>query len=409
MASADFKHATIQANGINIHTVECGDAAAPLVLFVHGFPESWYSWRHQMPVVAAAGFRAVAYDGRGYGKTDKPESVDEYTLSSLMGDTVGIVEALGYKTAIIVGHDWGAPIAYFSALVRPDVFSACAILSVPYLPPAFWSPPMGMTMNDVMRHQAGDREYYRLFFQPPGVAEADLEADIEKSVLGFLYLISGDIVANGDHTTPFDGHFPKDQPISSQFIIPKTLPPWLTKEDLDFYVGEFKQSGYRGGVNYYRNINWIPRILAPFKNTTIKNPTCYIGGSLECVASGAHSTSIVANQPSCLQTLTSPHLTSDSSPTSSFAPADGSKPDCRKRPPHDPSNERRPPRPPLLRAHRGCGTLDPAGTQGRGEHFAAQVFERALRTLTIRSDLDGSSGSFVVILRDYRYPIIVCP
>src|SRR4051794_22390549 len=136
--------------------------SGPLVLFCHGFPESWYSWRHQLPVVADAGFRAVAMDMRGYGQTSRPEAVAAYSMSHLVGDVVGVVAALGAQEAVVVGHDWGAPVAWYSALMRPGVFGAVAALSVPYIPP-IGGLPEGMTVDDLMRAAAAGRDYYRLY------------------------------------------------------------------------------------------------------------------------------------------------------------------------------------------------------------------------------------------------------
>src|SRR3954447_1504186 len=276
-----FEHGQVDANGISIHTVAMGDG--PLVIFCHGFPESWYSWRHQLPAVAAAGYRAVAIDMRGYGSTSQPADIGAYTVSHLVGDVVGTVAALGEPRAVVVGHDWGAPIAWFSALMRPDMFLAVAALSVPYLPP-IGALPEGVTLNDVMRANASGRDYYRLYFQEPGVAEADLEADLERSVLGFLYTISGDIVADGVHTVGWDGHFPLGESVTDQLVVPDKLPAWLSAEDLAFYVGELRGSGLRGGLNYYRNINALPAILAPFVGATIEQPALYLGGELDLIA-----------------------------------------------------------------------------------------------------------------------------
>jgi pimeloyl-ACP methyl ester carboxylesterase len=276
-----FEHGQIEANGISIHTVAMGDG--PLLIFCHGFPESWYSWRHQLPAVAAAGYRAVAIDMRGYGSTSQPADIGAYTISHLVGDVVGAVAALGERQAVVVGHDWGAPVAWFAALMRPDVFRAVAALSVPYIPP-IGALPEGMTMNDVMRVNAAGRDYYRLYFQEPGVAEADLEADVERSVLGFLYTISGDIVADGVHQIGWDGHFPQGEKVTDQLVVPEQLPSWLTAEDLAFYVGELSRSGFRGGLNYYRNINALPGILAPFIGATIDQPALYLGGELDLIA-----------------------------------------------------------------------------------------------------------------------------
>jgi epoxide hydrolase A/B len=281
MGEHEFQHGRVDANGISIHTVSVG--AGPLVVFCHGFPESWYSWRHQLPAVAAAGFRAVALDMRGYGQTSQPADIAAYSISHLVGDVVGTVAALGEREAVVVGHDWGAPVAWYSALMRPDVFRAVIALSVPYIPP-IGGLPEGVTINDLMRANAAGREYYRLFFQEPGIAEADLEADVERSVLGFMYTISGDIVAEGVHEIGWDGHFAMGETVSEQLVVPERLPSWLSADDLAFYVGEMRGSGYRGGLNYYRNINALPAILAPFVGATIKQPALYLGGELDLIA-----------------------------------------------------------------------------------------------------------------------------
>jgi len=281
MSDDGFEHGQLDANGISIHTVSMGEG--PLVLFCHGFPESWYSWRHQLPVVAAAGFRAVAIDMRGYGQTSAPAAVAAYSLSNLVGDVVATVAGLGETEAIIVGHDWGAPVAWYAALMRPDLFRAVAALSVPYIPPISGLPE-GMTINDLMRANAAGRDYYRLYFQEPGIAEADLEADVARSVLGFMYTISGDIVADGIHDVGWDGHFPMGETVTQQLVVPEHRPSWLSEADLAFYVGELTRSGFRGGLNWYRNINLLPDILAPFVGATIDQPALYLGGELDLIA-----------------------------------------------------------------------------------------------------------------------------
>ncbi len=280
MTESQFEHAQVEANGISIHTASMGEG--PLVVFCHGFPESWYSWRHQLPAVAAAGFRAVALDMRGYGGTSAPAPVESYTMSHLVGDVVGVVNALGADQAVVVGHDWGAPVAWNCALMRPDLFRAVAALSVPYIPP--FSLPDGLTMNDLMRANAADREYYRLYFQEPGVAEANLEADVDRLVRGFLYSISGDIVTDGIHPAGWDGHFPSGQGLVEQLVVPKTLPSWLTEEDVAFYASELSASGFRGGLNWYRNINAMPAILSPFAGTAIEQPALYLAGEYDMIA-----------------------------------------------------------------------------------------------------------------------------
>ena len=275
-------HGDIETNGINIHYVEAGEG--PLVVFCHGWPESWYSWRHQLPAVADAGYRAVALSMRGYGHSGAPQDVDAYSIMHLIGDVVGAVNGLGESSAVVVGHDWGAPVAWYSALTRPDMFRAVACLSVP-LTPAIGELPEGMNLNDLMRMEAGEgRDYYRLFFQEPGVAEADLEADVVRSMLGMLYTISGDAITNGDLAVGWDGHFPLGETMTDQFIIPATLPSWLTQDDLDFYVSEMVRTGFRAGLNWYRNIYRIPGLLAPWVGATIRQPSFYMGGSTDMIA-----------------------------------------------------------------------------------------------------------------------------
>lgn len=301
--SDDFEHAQIAANGISVHTVSVGEG--PLVVFCHGFPESWYSWRHQLPVVAEAGFTALALDMRGYGGTTAPAAIDAYSMSHLVADVVAVVAARGADRAVVVGHDWGAPVAWYSALMRPDVFRAVAALSVPYTPP-IPGLPEGLTLNDLMRANAGDREYYRLYFQEPGVAEADLEADVDRSLRGFLYSISGDIVADGVHAGGWDGHFPKGQSLTDQLVVPDTLPSWLPEADLAFYASELSRTGFRGGLNWYRNLNRLPDILGPFVGATIDQPALYMAGEHDLIA--GNTPQAIAGLPAAVPGLRDVHV-----------------------------------------------------------------------------------------------------
>jgi pimeloyl-ACP methyl ester carboxylesterase len=179
----DVRHRTVETNGIRMHVAEQGDG--PLVLLCHGFPESWYSWRHQLAVLAAAGFHAVAPDMRGYGRTDQPADVDQYTLLHLVGDMVGLVDALGGGPAVIAGHDWCAPVAWHAALLRPDRFRAVVGLSVPYR-------PRGAVRPSTVMPQTDDAIFYQLYFQAPGVAEAELSRDVRGSIRRLLYAGSGE-------------------------------------------------------------------------------------------------------------------------------------------------------------------------------------------------------------------------
>ena len=164
----EITHRFVATNGIKMHVAMAGEG--PLVLLCHGFPEFWYSWRHQLKALASAGYCAVAPDMRGYGQTDKPEAIDQYTLLHLTGDMVGLVEALGIKEAVIVGHDWGAPVAWHSALFRPDKFKGVVGLSVPFRPRLDVAPTTLMP-------QTNSTIFYQLYFQEPGVAEAEFERD----------------------------------------------------------------------------------------------------------------------------------------------------------------------------------------------------------------------------------------
>jgi len=259
----------VQVGDHRVHYVEAGEG--PLVLMVHGFPESWYSWRHQLPTIAAAGFRAVAIDVRGYGRSSKPLAVEDYRMVRLVADNVALVSALGHRTAVIVGHDWGAPIAWTSAMLRPDVFTSVAGLSVPF------SPPGDVRPSTAMRAMAGDEEFYVEYFQEPGRAEAELEADVRGWLLGFMYTASGDApppdLAKGTVATVRRGGLMKDR-----FHWPDPLPAWLTEADLAVYTSEFEHSGFRGPLNRYRNVDRDWEDLAAFRNARIDVPALFIGG-----------------------------------------------------------------------------------------------------------------------------------
>jgi pimeloyl-ACP methyl ester carboxylesterase len=269
-------HRVVEANGIRIHLAEQG--AGPLVLLCHGFPESWYSWRHQLGALAAAGFHAVAPDMRGYGGTDRPMAVDQYTLFHLVGDMVGLLDALGADTAVIAGHDWGAPVAWHAALLRPDRFRAVVGLSVPFWPRGSTPPTVGMPRTD-------DAVFYQLYFQEPGVAEAELERDVRTTLRRLLYSASGDApqdvattaTPNAVVMVPSRGGF------LSRLVDPAVLPAWLTERDLDFYAGEFRRTGFAGGLNWYRNIDRNWELLAPFVGAPVTVPALYVAGDRDLV------------------------------------------------------------------------------------------------------------------------------
>ncbi len=270
----------MESNGIRLNIAEQGKG--PLVLLCHGFPESWYSWRHQIDALAAAGFHAVAPDMRGYGKSDRPEPIDQYTIFHLVGDLVGLLDALNSPTAIIVGHDWGAAIAWQAARLRPDRFRAVACLSVPYRPRS----PMPPT--SVMPRTA-DAQFYQLYFQEPGVAEAEFERDPRTTVHTMLYGVSGEGIAArsaaaaSGGTAPNPGMVPRDGGMLRGPGAPATLPAWLSETDIEFYAGEFKRSGFRGPLNYYRNVDRNWELLAPFADVKVTVPALYVAGDHDMV------------------------------------------------------------------------------------------------------------------------------
>lgn len=248
----------IEANGIRLHLVEQGEG--PLVLFLHGWPESWYSWRHQLAAVAAAGYHAVAIDVRGYGQSDAPHAIEAYAMKELVADAIGVLDALGEKEAVVVGHDWGSAIAWTCAALHPERFRAVVGMSVPHLgrSPA---PP-----TTLFRKLFAEQWFYILYFQEPGVAEAELEADYNRSVRGILA-----------------GHgFGLTKPPGSGFLtgltIPTQLPPWLTEEDVAIFAHELARHGFRGPLNRYRNMDRDWEELPELATKSIEIPALFVIG-----------------------------------------------------------------------------------------------------------------------------------
>lgn len=285
----DISHRTVEANGIRLHVAEAGEG--PMVLFCHGWPESWYSWRHQLNALAEAGYRAVAPDMRGYGDSDRPEAIESYTLLHLVGDMVALVPALGAKDAVIIGHDWGGPVAWHSALLRPDVFRAVAGLSVPFRPRGSVRPTSAMPKTE-------QSVFYQLYFQTPGVAEAELERDARASIRRLLYSASGDVPRRTAVDAPGDdapGMVPRAGGLLTRMIDPPTLPAWLTEADIDMYAGEFVRSGFRGGLNWYRNIDRNWELMAPFAGLKVMVPALYVAGDRDLVVGFPGAAQLIAN------------------------------------------------------------------------------------------------------------------
>ncbi|WP_298499475.1 alpha/beta hydrolase [uncultured Maritimibacter sp.] len=263
----------VETNGITLRVEVAGDG--PLVLLIHGFPESAYSWRHQSAALSQAGYRVAVPDVRGYGGSDAPEAVEAYDMETMTRDFADLAAALSDEPAVIVGHDWGAPLAWNTARLFPDRFRAVAGLSVPYAPPGEL-PPI-----DIYRKlfTEKDRFFYQVYFQDEGVAEAELEADPEDSLIKFYYAWSGDGA---------DGGWPNDKRHGDKVLTGLTRPDlplnWLTQEDLDAYTADFRTSGFRGPLNRYRNHRRDHAFLkAHPSNPVIQQPSLFIYGDRDPV------------------------------------------------------------------------------------------------------------------------------
>lgn len=274
----EIRHRTVQTNGIQMHIAEAGEG--PLVLLCHGWPESWYSWRHQLPALAAAGFHAVAPDMRGYGRTDAPKEIDRYTVFHLVGDMVGLCDSLGAKNAVIVGHDWGSIVAWTAALVRPDRFRGVVGVSVPFFPRG----PMPPTQ--MFKAMAGDNFMYILYFQEPGKAERELERDTTRTMRMLLYSASGSVPREQVAVRSI----PKTAGFLDAMLEPPKLPAWLSESDLAFYAAEFARVGFRGGLNWYRNFDRNWELLGAFADAKVTIPSCFIGGLRDAVVTGPGGT-----------------------------------------------------------------------------------------------------------------------
>jgi pimeloyl-ACP methyl ester carboxylesterase len=271
----------VKTNGINLRIAEMGHG--PLVILVHGWPESWYSWRHQMPALAAAGYRVVAPDMRGFGASDKPAPVDDYDIHHTTADLAGLVTAFGETSAILVGHDWGAIVSWQAMMLHPDKFSALAAMSVPYGGRPAVSP------LEAMKARFKDDFYYILYFQQPGVAEAEFDAD-PRAILSRLYL---------SPDSPREAPKVTDPKMAAGGWInrlgaPQGLPPWLTQADLDYYVGEFKRAGFRGGINYYRNFHRNWETTPQLAGVKIRQPVIFLAGEKDVVIAGATAEALTA-------------------------------------------------------------------------------------------------------------------
>ncbi|OIV90875.1 hypothetical protein TanjilG_15608 [Lupinus angustifolius] len=263
-------HRTVEVNGIKMHVAEKGEG--PVVLFLHGFPELWYSWRHQILSLSSLGYRAVAPDLRGFGDTEASASVSSYNCLYIVGDIVALIDSLGVDKVFLVGHDWGAIIGWWLCLFRPDRIKAYVCLSVPFRP--FNRGDSKVKTGDAFRAAYGD-DYYVCRFQKPGKMEAEIDqvgaAYVIKNILT-MRQTGPPIFPKGEYGTGFNPN------------TPETLPSWLSEEDLAYYVNKFEKTGFTGGLNYYRNLNLNWELTGPWTGVGIKNvPVKFITGDVDIV------------------------------------------------------------------------------------------------------------------------------
>ncbi len=277
---------TVSVNGIEMFLREQGEG--PLVVLCHGWPELSYSWRHQIPAIAEAGFHVVAPDMRGFGRTSAPDDIDAYSIFDHVGDMVAPVAELGQNQAAIFGHDWGAPVAWHAALFRPDLFSAVAGLSVP--PP---SRGRGRPL-DTLR-EGGINNFYWQYFQTPGIAEGEFERDVGLTMRTLL---------GRGFSDPAASLFVQDgKGFLGDATIDPPLPDWLSEADLGHFIEAYRKSGFRGGLNWYRNIDRNWELTAPWQGAQIRQPSLFIAGSQDAVITGLIGARRVADMARVLPNL----------------------------------------------------------------------------------------------------------
>jgi pimeloyl-ACP methyl ester carboxylesterase len=259
----------VETNGVRLHTVEAGERGAPVVVLAHGFPELAYSWRHQIPVLAAAGYHVLAPDQRGYGRSSRPDGIADYNVAELTADLIGLLDDVGARRAVFVGHDWGAPVAWGAAQLHPDRVAAVVGLSVPAVPRAKVPP------TQAFRMLFGENFFYMLYFQEPGVADAELDADPAKTIRRMM----AGLQVPGDPAAAVRMIQPGPQGFIERLPEPDGLPSWISAEELDHYVAEFTRTGFTGGLNWYRNMDRNWEIMADPPAATIGVPAMFVAGT----------------------------------------------------------------------------------------------------------------------------------
>lgn len=269
MGLRDRNFERIETNGIRLRTVVEGDG--PLVILMHGFPQCWYLWRHQIDPLVSAGWQVAVPDQRGYGGSDCPPNVEDYGILDLTADIDGLATALGHDEYCLMIHDWGAIAGHHVALLYPDRVRAVVTLSVPYVRDPRWADMCTQAFH-------GDQFFYWAHFQRPGVVEAELERDLRRNLRAMIWGGSGDGPEPEMKPKPADSLFLEPMPPQ-----PETLPDWISERDIDYYVEQYARTGFGPSVNWYRNIPRLHALTPQLEGVKIKPPTYFMQGTRDAV------------------------------------------------------------------------------------------------------------------------------
>lgn len=264
-----FTHCFADVNGIRMHYVDEGEG--PLVILLHGFPYLWYMWRRQIPALVNAGYRVVVPDQRGFGQTDRPDAIEAYDMSQAAGDMVGLMQALGERSAVIVGHDLGAWVAQTAAMLRPDLFRALAMLNTPVPPRGKVKPSVGW------QAMAKGKVYHHMYFQQVGKPDRELSGNPRKTLRSIFYSISGSATGAERWRMLIE----PGESILNAFTEPKEFPEWLSARALDYYVDEYTRTGFSGALNYYRCRDRSWEITSFLDGAVVRQPSMFIGGAAD--------------------------------------------------------------------------------------------------------------------------------
>ncbi len=259
----------IDTNGITVYLTDAGEG--PPVLLCHGFPELGYSWRHQVPALVEAGYRVLVPDMRGFGRTSQPAGVESYSVDRIAGDLYGILDDIAVERAVFIGHDWGAEVVWNLSVLAPERMAAVAGLSVPFRPRGPVPP------TEVLRNLFGDSFFYILYFQEPGVADAELNADPATTIKRFI--AAGDNETGGMMTLGAAMADSESAGLLDRLPPPTPLPGWMGDDDVEFFVESYRRTGFTGGLNYYRNFDRNWELLEPVQTARVEMPAAFISGS----------------------------------------------------------------------------------------------------------------------------------